>query len=203
MAELNFSVQADRCNHCGLCVSDCPSRIIEQEGDQLPTVSPENAEKCLECQHCLAICPTGAISVFGLNPDDSLPVSADVWPRLEQMTHLARGRRSVRRYRDKNVEVELIDRLLATAAHAPTGANIRLLTFAVVDDKAKLQSLREEVMAALVKASQAGRIPAKFAYLEYAIAAADEHVSSIVWMICELSISTNGCWTRRPRRSAR
>jgi ferredoxin len=88
VAMLNFSVREDRCDRCGLCVSDCTARIIEEDADKLPFVSAENAENCLQCQHCLAICPTAAISVFGLNPDDSLPVSADVWPRLEQMTHL-------------------------------------------------------------------------------------------------------------------
>ena len=65
---LAFSVNKDRCTRCGLCVSDCPSRIIEQDGDRRPFVSAENEEDCLQCQHCLAICPTAAISVFGLNP---------------------------------------------------------------------------------------------------------------------------------------
>ena len=181
MAVLQFSVQADLCNHCGLCASDCPSRIIEQEGNQLPAVLPKNAEKCLECQHCLAICPTGAISVFGLNPDDSLPVSADVWPGLGQMTHLVRGRRSVRQYRKENVEAELIDRLLATAAHAPTGVNSRSLTFTVVDDRDKLDSLRRKVMRALTEASKAGRIPERFAYIENAVSAYVEHEADVIF----------------------
>jgi nitroreductase/NAD-dependent dihydropyrimidine dehydrogenase PreA subunit len=181
MPELNFSVQPDLCTRCGLCVSDCPSRIIEQDAEQFPFVSPENAENCLECQHCLAICPTAAISVFGLDPHDSLPVSADVWPSLDQMTHLARGRRSVRHYRDENVDAELINRLLATAAHAPTGVNSRSLTFTLIDDKAKLHCLREQVMAGLIKASQAGAIPERFAYLENAISAYTEHGADVIF----------------------
>jgi nitroreductase/NAD-dependent dihydropyrimidine dehydrogenase PreA subunit len=172
---LNFSVNVDRCSRCGLCASDCPTRIIELDGEKKPFVSAENEENCMECQHCLAICPTAAISVFGLNPDDSLPVSADVWPRAEQMTHLIRGRRSVRKYRDENVDPALIGRLLATVANAPTGVNNRSLTFTVIDDKSKLHRLREKVMAALVEASQAGRIPARLAYIEKAISAYVDH----------------------------
>lgn len=172
---LNFSVNKDMCTRCGLCASDCPSRIIEQDADRRPFVSPEAEENCLECQHCLAICPTAAISVFGLKPEDSLPVSADVWPRFEQMTHLIRGRRSVRQYRDQNVDPALIDSLLATVANAPTGVNNRSLTFTVIDDKAKLHGFREKVMAALVKASKAGKIPPRLAYIETAIAAYVEH----------------------------
>lgn len=178
---LNFLLQKDRCNRCGLCVADCPARIIEQDADKLPFVSAENEENCLECQHCLAICPTAAISVFGLNPENSLPVSADVWPRFEQMEHLLRGRRSVRQYCDRNVDSALIDRLLAAVANAPTGVNNRSLTFTVIDDKAKLHRLREKVMQALVEASKAGRIPARFAYIETAIAAHVEHAADVIF----------------------
>lgn len=178
---LGFSVEEDRCDRCGLCVADCPSRIIEQDGDQVPFVAAENEENCLECQHCLAICPTAAISVFGLNPDDSLPVSVETWPRVEQMTHLLRGRRSVRRYCDKNVDSALIDRLLATVANAPTGVNNRSLTFTVVSDKDALGRLREKVMPALVKASKAGKIRARFAYIENAISAYAEHGVDVIF----------------------
>ncbi|MBN2023038.1 MAG: nitroreductase family protein [Pirellulales bacterium] len=178
---LRFSVRDDRCSRCGLCAADCPSRIIEQRGEELPVVAAENEGNCLECQHCLAICPTAAISVFGLNPADSLPVSADAWPRLEQMTHLLRGRRSVRRYQDRDVDPELIAGLLATVAHAPTGVNNRSLTFTLIDDRGKLARLREKVMAALVEASRTGRIPQRYAYIEGAIAAHVEHGADVLF----------------------
>jgi nitroreductase/NAD-dependent dihydropyrimidine dehydrogenase PreA subunit len=181
MVMLNFSMREDRCNLCGICVSDCPSHIIEQDTNKFPFVSAEKEENCLECQHCLAICPTAAISVFGLNPNDSLPVSADVWPQFEQMTHLVRGRRSVRRYCDQNVDSALIDRLLAAVANAPTGVNNCSLSFTVIDDKDKLHCLREEVMQALVEASKAGCIPARFAYIEQAISAYVEHGIDVVF----------------------
>ena len=178
---LNFSVQEDRCNRCGLCVSDCPSHIIEQKPDGLPFVSAENEDNCLQCQHCLAICPTAAVSVFGLNPADSRQVSADDWPTFWQMDHLMHGRRSVRQYLDLDVAPGLIDRLLATVAHAPTGVNNRSLTFTVIDDKAELHRLREEVMQALVAASKAGRIPERFAYIEQAISAYAEHGIDVIF----------------------
>jgi nitroreductase len=123
----------------------------------------------------MAICPTAAISILGRKPTDSLPVSADLWPRLEQMEHLVRGRRSVRQYRDQNVDPALIDRLLSDAANAPTGVNNRMLTFTVIDDKSKLHHFRDHLMQSLVEASRAGRIPARFAYIAHAISAYLEH----------------------------
>ena len=178
---LNFKVNDGRCNRCGLCALDCPAYIVEQEGDSLPFVSAENEEKCLECQHCLAVCPTGAISVFGLNPDESLPLSADVWPTVDQMTRLVRGRRSVRKYTDRNVDPKLIAELLATTANSPTGVNNRMLTFTVVDDKEQLHRLREKVLAALVKADSEHRIPERFAYVQNAISAHVEHHLDVIF----------------------
>jgi NAD-dependent dihydropyrimidine dehydrogenase PreA subunit/nitroreductase len=177
---LSFSVQSDRCTQCGLCVRHCPSRIIEQNGDKVPFVSAENEENCLQCQHCLAVCPTGAISVFGLNPADSLPVSPDRWPTFEQMTHLVRGRRSVRFYHDKDVEPDLISRLLASSAHAPTGCNSRMLTFTVIDKRDVLHCLRDKVMQGLAKADKEGRIPSQTPFIKEAISAYyDRHIDGI------------------------
>jgi nitroreductase/NAD-dependent dihydropyrimidine dehydrogenase PreA subunit len=178
---LDFRVQNERCTCCGLCVSDCPARIIARHDNEPPVVAAENEENCLECQHCLAICPTGAISVFGLNPDDSLPVSAEVWPRLPQLTHLLRGRRSVRQYRDENVDPQLIDRLLATVANSPTGVNNRSLTFTVIADKDELHRLREKLMQALIETANEGRLPERFAYLQIAISAYVEHQADVIF----------------------
>ncbi|MDY0169690.1 MAG: nitroreductase family protein [Thermoguttaceae bacterium] len=178
---LNFIVKDEKCTRCGLCVLDCPTRIIQQQGDQLPFILPENEENCLQCQHCLAVCPTAAISIFSLNPDESLPVSPDVWPRFEQMVHLARGRRSVRQYRDENVDSELIGRLLTTVAHAPTAVNNRMLTFTVIDDRGTLGRFREKVMGALLDAAEAGFIPERCAYVAKAASAYVEHGADVIF----------------------
>jgi nitroreductase/ferredoxin len=178
---LRFHVRGDLCTECGWCIADCPSRIIEATGDRRPFVSAENEGNCFRCQHCMAICPTAAISVFGLNPDDSLPVSADQWPRLEQMSHLVRGRRSVRQYGDRNVEPELIDRLLAELAYAPTGVNSRMLTLTIIGDRDQMDRLRRKVMQSLVDALKAGRIPEQAAYLRRVIAAYAEHGTDAIF----------------------
>jgi nitroreductase/NAD-dependent dihydropyrimidine dehydrogenase PreA subunit len=178
---LNFTVQNDLCTRCGLCALDCPTMIIDQEGDNFPTVAEEDEECCIQCQHCMAICPTGAISVFGLDPKNSLPVSAELWPKFDQMNHLIHGRRSIRHYRDENVDPKLIDRLLAAAANSPTGINNRLLRFTVIDDKAQMARLREKVMTELVRASRASRIPERYSYIQQAIDAYVEHQADVIF----------------------
>ncbi len=168
---LQFSVDDAKCTRCGQCVFDCPSRIIEQTGAAVPFIRPENEERCIQCQHCLAVCPPAAVSIFGRDPARSRPLTAGSFPDLEQMITLVRGRRSVRRYRDENVDPALLEQLLAALANAPSGVNRRALTFSVIADKAVMQQFRLRALNGLAAAEKAGRVPAQFAYLLQAVPA--------------------------------
>lgn len=142
---LDFTIDTQKCTSCGHCAADCPARIITME-DGLPVISPEKEASCYRCQHCLAICPTAALSILGLKPEGSLPV-AGVDP--DQLELLIKERRSVRRYRDENLEPALLQHLLEVAWYAPTGVNSRQVRFTVVDDRVKLAALRSQIMEGL------------------------------------------------------
>lgn len=172
---LQFTIDSGKCIRCGQCVADCPSRIIEREGSAVPAIAAENAERCIGCQHCLAVCPTGALSIFGRDPERSLPLAAGTFPDPEQMIALVRGRRSVRRYRDENADRALLQRLLAALANAPSGVNRRGLTFHVIDDKSAMQRFRLRALKALAEAEQSGRVPPQFGYLIQAVPAWFDH----------------------------
>lgn len=159
---LNFTVADELCTRCGLCVRDCPSRIITMDEGATPRIAPEKEAACIQCQHCLAICPTAAVGILGRQPAGSLPLAPDSFPPLDRMEHLVRGRRSVRHYRDENVDPALLRRLLAATANAPSGVNRRELTFHVIDDKDAMQRLREKVLAGLAAST---RIPERYGYL--------------------------------------
>jgi ferredoxin len=162
-----FTVDDARCTRCNLCVLDCPSRIIVLEGDAVPFIPADREAQCIHCQHCLAICPTAAVSIDGKRPEDSLALSADLLPTGEQMMRLMRGRRSVRQYRDENVDPALLQELLAALAHTPTGVNRCALTFTVIDDKDVMQRVKDQMMAVVREAGEAGRIPDRAAYLRF------------------------------------
>jgi nitroreductase/NAD-dependent dihydropyrimidine dehydrogenase PreA subunit len=168
---LQFMVDQAKCTRCGQCKFDCPSRIIEQAGFAKPFILPENEERCIKCQHCLAVCPTAAISIFGRDPAQSLPLTASSFPDLEKMITLVRGRRSVRRYRDENVDPALLQRLLAALPNAPSGINRRAVSFSVLDDKDGMKRFRLKALNGLAAADKAKRVPAQFAYLMQAVPA--------------------------------
>jgi nitroreductase len=85
------------------------------------------------------------------------------------MARFVRSRRSVRQYKDKNVDPQLIQSLLKTLANGPTGVNRRELSFHVIDDKAVMRQLRETVLAELAAAAKANRLPEQVTYLQNAV----------------------------------
>lgn len=144
---LDFIINQQTCTRCGECVADCPARIINMENG-VPTIAAGKEVSCYRCQHCLMICPTGAVSILGLKPTCSRPLTGG-FPDPDKLETLIKGRRSVRRYKPENLEPDLLQRLLDVAWHAPTGMNSRDVLFTVVDDRNKLAELRDEVMRGL------------------------------------------------------
>ncbi len=168
---LNFKVDQAKCTRCGLCVLDCPSRIIECSGKAVPFIRPENEDRCIRCQHCLAACPSAAVSILGRDPANSIPLTPKSFPKPGAMINLLRGRRSVRRYRDENVDPDFLRSLLAALGNVPTAVNRMALTFSVIDDKDVMQRFRVKALTALADAVKAGRVPEQHAYLVQAVPA--------------------------------
>lgn len=160
---LQFEVNKPGCIRCGECVFDCPARIIGVGADGYPAIPQEKEVNCIRCEHCLAVCPPGVISILGYKPSDSMPVEGRL-PEPAAMETLIKGRRSVRRYREENVDPALIRHLLEVAWHAPTGVNARQVRFTVIDDREKMVRLRDELMEGLVRLSRENKIPKKHAY---------------------------------------
>lgn len=178
---IQFVVNDARCTRCGQCVLDCPSQIIERSGDAPPRIRVENEENCIQCQHCLAFCPAAAISIAGRNPAESIALASGSFPTLDTMTNLVRGRRSVRRYRDENVDPRLLRRLLAALGNAPTGCNRMGLTFSVIDDKDAMQRFRIQALTGLAEVTKAGRLSEAFGFISEAAPAWFDRGEDIVF----------------------
>ena len=151
---LQFRIDEKRCTQCGECVLECPAGVIAM--DAYPEMA--NEEGCFQCQHCLAVCPTAAVSILGKNPDASSELKGKM-PDPASLAILIKGRRSVRRYRDRDLAPELIDELLEVSCHAPTGVNARAVLFTVVRERGVMHRLREHLMDRLAKLKESGALP--------------------------------------------
>jgi nitroreductase/NAD-dependent dihydropyrimidine dehydrogenase PreA subunit len=175
---IEFRIDEERCIQCGECAEDCPAGVISME--DYPTIT--NEEGCYRCQHCLAVCPTGAVSILGRNPDESIELTGNM-PDASRLETLIKGRRSVRRYSDRELDQTLIDELLDIAWHAPTGVNAQSVLFTVVRERSAMDRLRAEVMEQLAKLKNEGSLPPGFAgqYLGGAVKAWQKDGTDIIF----------------------
>jgi len=170
--ELQFTIDRDLCTQCGACIDDCPFHIIELSPDY-PALNPTRVHHCIQCQHCLAVCPTGALSILGCRPENSLPLPESL-PTAQQMTALIRGRRSIRRFLPEPLESGVIDRMLATVANGPTGKNNRQCLFTVIEDSRSLVLLKQETIEGLRAAVVEKRLPEGQSYFRHVVSAWDQ-----------------------------
>lgn len=116
-------INPGECNGCGLCVDICSDNSLKMENNK--AVKSDSAVfGCIGCGHCMAVCPTGAIKIYGrtISPDDlfDLP-SKDSTADFGQVLSLFQRRRSIRKFKDRNVEPEIIEKILTAAKTAPMG----------------------------------------------------------------------------------
>jgi len=170
--DLHFTINQELCIQCGACIDDCPFHIIAMDPDY-PALNPTRTHHCIRCQHCLAVCPTGALSILGRRPEDSLPLPQSL-PNSAQLTALIKGRRSVRRFLPEPLPAEVIDTMIATVANSPTGKNNRQCLFTVIDNPASMEALRHETLEGLRQAAAEKRLGENLSYFRHVVSAWDK-----------------------------
>lgn len=161
---LQFQIDTEKCIGCGECAKDCPLQLIAMHEDT-PTISRENEERCVQCQHCLAVCGTGALSILGLDPVDSMPITGNPVEPM-QLAALMQGRRSIRRYKKEAVPPLDLAFLMKTVGYAPTGVNNRQVLFTLIDDPQVMDRLRERTYEVLKRLHETNSFPAGLEYLQ-------------------------------------
>ncbi len=133
-----FYVDQEKCLRDGLCVAECPAKIIESIGEKgFPTPVAGAERYCIDCGHCVAVCPVEALTLQTMSPQDCRPIQRELLLTPEQCEHFLRSRRSIRNYKDKRAPRELLQRLIETARYAPTSHNSQPVHWQVIEDPAE------------------------------------------------------------------
>ena len=142
-----IKVDTGKCLRCGACVRDCVVEVLKPDENKIPFLAPELEKHCLNCQHCLAVCPAGALTCHGVSTEPCAPIGE--LPSPELMKNLVRQRRSIRQYKQKNLDPETLTQLKQILAWSPTGCNVHNLVFRMVDDKDEMEFFRSEMSKSL------------------------------------------------------
>ena len=130
----HIDIDLSLCNKDGLCISECPAFLLTRGADKFPVVAADAAERCILCGHCIAVCPTGALSLAGKHAGDLIPLDPALGIAPEAAEQFLRSRRSVRRFKSKPVEHDLVRRCIDSARFAPSGVNTQPVNWIVAED---------------------------------------------------------------------
>ncbi|TXT61503.1 MAG: NAD(P)H-quinone oxidoreductase subunit I, chloroplastic [Promethearchaeota archaeon] len=148
-------IDDEKCIKCLECVKDCPSSLFYKPpteiGEKRRVIFEDPNDGCIECGHCVAICPTSAILYEA--EDEALEFeeakSPDKILDYEDLIKFIRVRRSIRRYKDKEVPKEVIESVLDAIRYAPSARNDRAWKYIVLKDEENIDKIRQAVIKML------------------------------------------------------
>lgn len=137
----------EKCIGCTLCVQDCIVSDIEMVDGK----SHIKNEACIKCGHCIAICPVKAVSSEDekeYSMDEVMEYDKEIFDiSSENLMNFMKFRRSVRLFKDADVEEEKLEKIIEAGKYAQTGSNAQDVSYIVVKDK--LQEVRKAVLETL------------------------------------------------------
>ena len=135
-------IDKNKCKKDGICASECPTAIIRlKDENSVPAIIPDSEELCLICGHCVAVCPYGALNHTRVPIEECPSIETDLVLNEKQAIQFLRSRRSIRVFKDKEVEKEKIQNLIEISRYAPTAGNSQLVEWLVITDKNKIHAL--------------------------------------------------------------
>lgn len=143
------NIDHEACTTCNLCSYECPLRLFRIEDDKLHFHDP--MESCIECGHCVAICPTNAIKYEYQKQEDSIFYKADEFENditdnlPKSIGHIMFKRRSVRRYKNKEVSHKDIELIMEAMGRSPSASNKMHRKYYIYQQQTLLNRLEDEV----------------------------------------------------------
>ena len=126
-----FKVDKEKCIGCGLCVKDCLVKDIEIV-DKKANIKNET---CMKCGHCIAICPKEAVSTDLYNMDDVKNYNKEEFELdADKLLNFIKYRRSVRHFKNKDVEIDKISKIIEVGRFTQTGGNLQDVSYVVVKE---------------------------------------------------------------------
>lgn len=127
MIEINQSL----CTRCGACVKDCPGNALK-----LSEQTAIYKGACIQCGHCVAICPVNAVSIPDYAMEEVETFEKEQFAlSAERYLRAVKFRRSIRNYKQDQVEPEKLSRVLDAGRYSATAKNLQACTFICIQER--------------------------------------------------------------------
>jgi len=139
----NVIINKETCIGCGLCVKDCSRNAIILVNEKAAV----DLDLCNECSHCVAVCPEASVSMPDYDDEifeyDADKLSLDP----DNFLYFQKFRRSIRQFKDKDVEQDKLDKIIEAGRYSPTASNRQLNRYIIIRDK--IDEVRDMAIKAL------------------------------------------------------
>ncbi|MHA1671450.1 MAG: nitroreductase family protein [Promethearchaeota archaeon] len=155
-----IGIDYEKCTNCQICLNACSSRIkcfrFESEQNKVIFDDPQNL--CDSCGRCIGRCPADAILYENMGEILSFKGVQD--PRTlipyETLHKFMISKRSIRRFKNKKIPRDIMEKVLNSMKYAPTGANVRTLRCTIISDDNKIKKLSKAVTDAIIDSNTPG-----------------------------------------------
>jgi nitroreductase/formate hydrogenlyase subunit 6/NADH:ubiquinone oxidoreductase subunit I len=148
-----ISIDYKICNSCELCVNVCKDRTLTMVNGKV-AIDEDPIFGCIACGQCVAICPKDCISLEGrtVTMEDFQPFpSKENKANFDQLYELMFSRRSIRDFKEKEIEPEILDKILKAASTAPMGIPPSDVQLLVLNGRVKVREFANDYIAFLKK----------------------------------------------------
>ena len=137
MKEHIIEVDKNLCIGCALCKNDCPVNNIMIK-DKKAVIKSQG---CIKCGHCEAICPKAAITLTGFS-EETIDITENSTLDSNELLMALKTRRSVRKFKESEVPLEIIKQIIEAGRITPTAKNAQNISYIVLGkDKEKYEKV--------------------------------------------------------------
>lgn len=144
-------IDKEKCTKCGACIKACKGKyLIWQDGEI--GIGEESLFGCIQCGRCMIKCPHNAIIIEGEGISGDSLIEFPTSPTdYDDLYSLLLKRRSARKFEDRPVEKELIEKVLAAATTGPLSIPPYEVKALVINGKEKVAEFKNDLMTSFEK----------------------------------------------------
>lgn len=132
-------IDEEKCIGCGKCAEDCIAYNLIIEHNKA-----RSKKECFLCGHCVAVCPVNAVSVEEYDMQEVKEYEKEKFELDgEILLNAVKFRRSIRNYKQQEVEREKLEKLVEIGRYTATAKNNQDTHFVLVQKDVK--ELKEKV----------------------------------------------------------